>query len=66
MDKNGKEMTQSDLESLPEVDNIVLWQPDDEAPIYVTDVEGVKWSIGFHNGILHKRKVRQEHNGHNH
>ena len=56
MDKNGKGMTQSDLEALPEVHEIVLWQPDDEAPIYVIDVKGVKWAIGFYNGILCKRK----------
>jgi len=57
MDVNGKGMTQSDLESLPEVGNVVLWQPDDKAPIYVTDVEGVIWSIGFHEEILCKRKA---------
>lgn len=56
MDKNGKGMTQSDLECLPEIGNIVLWQPDDEAPIYVTDIESIIWSIGFHEGTLYKQK----------
>jgi hypothetical protein len=56
MDINGKGITQSDLESLPEVDDVVLWQPDDEAPSYVTDTEGAKWAIGFYGGQLCKRK----------
>lgn len=56
MDINGKGMTQSDLESLPEVVNVVLWQPDDEAPSYITDVGGTKWAIGSHNEQLCKRR----------
>ena len=56
MNTNGKRMTQQDLESLPEVENVVLWQPDDEASIKVLDMNRVAWSIGFCKGTLCKRK----------
>lgn len=56
MDLSGKGMAQLDLESLPEVGDVALWQPDDEAPSYITDAKGAKWAIGFHNEQLCKRK----------
>lgn len=56
MDINGKGMTQQDLELLPEA-NVVLWQPDDEGPVCVTDKYGAMWSIGFYKGVLSRRRL---------
>lgn len=55
MDTNGKGITQDDLDLLSEVNDVILWQPNDEAPSYVTDKNGYKWSTGFSKGVLCKR-----------
>ncbi len=56
MDTNGKGITQDDLDLLSEVNDVILWQPDEEAPIYITDKGGCRWSIGFNKGVLCKRR----------
>lgn len=51
--------TQAELDSLPEVKDKVLWQPDDSAPTIVVDFYGYKWSIGFFEGRLSKRLMSE-------
>lgn len=58
MDKNGKGMIQEDLDLLPEVEGVVLWQPDEESPERVIDANGIDWRIGFHKGNLSKSRCR--------
>ena len=45
-------MNQQELEALPIANNVVLWQPDEDAPTSVLDVDGTMWMIGFYNGVL--------------
>jgi hypothetical protein len=47
-------MTQQELELLPTVNNVVLWQPDDNEPTSVIDVDGNAWMIGLYQGKLCK------------
>ena len=56
MDQNGKGIVRLELESLPEVVRVVLWQPDAGAPSYVTDTDGICWAIGHYAGRLCKRR----------
>ena len=55
MEPNGIGMTQTDLEKLPEVFGVVLWQ-DDEGPTTVIDSQGRGWFIGMYKGKLCKCK----------
>ena len=59
MDQNRKGITQAELESLPEVENVVLWQPDYETPSCVTDVDGIQWAIGHYDGKLCKGRLAE-------
>jgi hypothetical protein len=54
MEANGKDITQAELENLPEMD-IVLWQ-DDDGPTTVIDSNGQAWFIGMQKGQLCKRR----------
>lgn len=54
--KKGQQMTEQELENLPEVHNKVLWQ-NDEDPSFVTDSKGVSWFIGFYKGNLSKCRM---------
>ena len=58
MEASGKGMTERDLRDLPEAKNVVLWQPDNDAPTSVVDSEGVGWMIGFYQERLCKRRMR--------
>lgn len=55
MEANGKGIIELELENLPEVKNVVLWQ-DEEGPTTVIDSRGMVWFIGLYDGKLCKRK----------
>lgn len=51
-------ITQGELESLPEIDGVPLYQKDDDGS--VTDVYGVLWMIGWHNGVRVKQRMMSQ------
>ena len=55
MKKDGTGMTMTDLQQLPEVKNVCLWQNED-GPSVIIDDDGVKWVLGFYMGKLSKRR----------
>jgi hypothetical protein len=48
-------MTQEELDKIPQVGDVVLWQEEDE-PTSVIDSQGVAWIIGWFQGVLYKRR----------
>ena len=58
MDAYGRGMTQADLDGLLEVQDGILYQPGQFAPVAVIDEDGVSWSIGLHKGTLSKRRMQ--------
>lgn len=52
-------MTQAELDALPEIGpSIVLWVPSAADPIMVKDFAGVKWFVGYHNGVRYKQRKK--------
>jgi hypothetical protein len=49
-------MTQAEIDALPEAGDVALYQPDGE-PMAVIDANGVRWMLGYVNGIRHKRRM---------
>ena len=43
-------MTQAELDALPEVRGVVLYQPAHEDVMYVVDAQGERWSVGIYQG----------------
>ena len=43
-------MTQDELDALPEVRGVVLYQPAHEDVMYVVDAQGERWSVGIYQG----------------
>ena len=51
-------MTKEELDKLPEVEKVVLWQPDEKVDEFFVDGTNITWHVGYHKGVLCKRKVK--------